>query len=124
MKQSEKVTEKYLVKEMEKIGGQCYKWVSPGRRGVPDRICIFPTSVMICAEIKSEGKPLMPIQVQMHKYLKKLGIAVEVLSTKHEVDRFVLFYSHLTVEYKFTPPQAKSEVNHELLGSNKEVKKS
>jgi hypothetical protein len=34
----EKVIENYLCEEAKKIGGLCYKFTSPGRRGVPDRI--------------------------------------------------------------------------------------
>ena len=30
--------EKYLFDEIKKVNGMCLKWVSPGNKGVPDRI--------------------------------------------------------------------------------------
>lgn len=49
--------ETYLKAEVEKRGGQCYKWVSPGRDGVPDRIILLYGSVYF-REIKTpSGKP-------------------------------------------------------------------
>lgn len=52
----EKEIEAHLVKRMKGIGGECYKWSSPGNRGVPDRICIFPNGVVVFVELKRPGK--------------------------------------------------------------------
>jgi len=42
----ENKVEKYLDKEVSKIGGITRKWVCPGRDGVPDRICFINADVV------------------------------------------------------------------------------
>lgn len=44
---TEKTVEKSLCDLVKRLGGIAYKFVSPGRRGVPDRLCLLP--------IKDEG---------------------------------------------------------------------
>lgn len=44
--------EKYLVDEIEKIGGTAYKFVSPGRLGVSDRIVCYK-GIVVFVEVKS-----------------------------------------------------------------------
>ena len=51
MKESE--IEKILVREVKKLGGRAYKFVSPGNDGVPDRIVIFPNHQPIFVELKA-----------------------------------------------------------------------
>jgi len=53
--ESEKDTEKYLVKQVEAMGGLCRKFTSVGVRGVPDRVCLFPKGITVWIETKSEG---------------------------------------------------------------------
>ena len=45
--------EKKLVREIRKMGGMAYKFVSPGNTGVPDRIVILP-GVITFVELKTE----------------------------------------------------------------------
>lgn len=52
----EKQVEKYLVQQVEKLGGIAYKFKSPQRRSVPDRLCVFPEGVLIFIEVKATGK--------------------------------------------------------------------
>lgn len=87
-KESEKDTERYLAKKVVKNGGQCYKWVSPGVSGVPDRICIFP-HVVAFIEIKSENQSLKPAQVLMHRELYKVTPHVYTVWTKHDVNMVI-----------------------------------
>ena len=47
----EKCIEKHLVKGVKKLGGLCYKFVSPGTQGVPDRIIITAQGRIIFAEL-------------------------------------------------------------------------
>ena len=49
----EKCIEKHLVKGVKKLGGLCYKFVSPGTQGVPDRIIITAQGRIIFAELKT-----------------------------------------------------------------------
>lgn len=48
----EKEIEQKLKKMVERHGGLCLKWVSPGWIGVPDRICILPGGRVIFVELK------------------------------------------------------------------------
>lgn len=55
-----------------------YKWVSPAHRGVPDRIFIFPTGVVLFAEFKSPGKRPTPLQERTISKLVRQGCLVGV----------------------------------------------
>lgn len=44
--------ESYLVRKVKEHGGLCYKFVSPGNPGVPDRIIITPTGKTVYVELK------------------------------------------------------------------------
>ena len=87
--QSEKVTERYLCQRMKEIGCECFKWTSPGVRGVPDRICIFPHGAIYFVELKSEGVKPKAHQLRFAKRLKKVNTPVEFIDTKEEVDNFI-----------------------------------
>ena len=43
--------ERYLVKRVKALGGQCFKWVSPGHAGVPDRIGVLPQGQVFFVEV-------------------------------------------------------------------------
>jgi len=88
-KESEKDTEQYLIKSVEKKGGLCYKWT--GTIGCPDRICIFPEEVIkyIFVETKSEGKPLDPAQKLRHRELHRSGVRVYTVDTKSAIDKLI-----------------------------------
>lgn len=87
----ESVLENRLRYKIELIGGKCYKWVSPGKRGVPDRICLMPGGKVYFVEMKAPNGVLSPIQKKRIKELKSLGFIVEVLASEEDVDRFMLF---------------------------------
>lgn len=89
-KESEKDTERYLVTKVKKAGGQSYKWVSPGVKGVPDRICIFP-HVVVFVETKSEGEDLDPLQKLMHRLLRIVTPHVYKVDTKKDVNNLIQF---------------------------------
>lgn len=55
-----------------------YKWVSPAHRGVPDRIFIFPTGVILFAEFKAPGKKPTPLQERTIMKLIRQGCLVAV----------------------------------------------
>ncbi len=87
--ESEKDTERYLNQEMVKIGGSSFKWVCPSVRGVPDRICIFPSGEVIFVEVKSEGDSPKPHQVRVHGLIRKSGGKVFIVETKNSVDKLI-----------------------------------
>lgn len=85
----ERDIEKYLIKEVANIGGKAFKWISPGNRAVPDRICCFPKGNMILVECKAPGKKPTPLQSKLHKILHLMGHEVVVIDTKEDVDDFI-----------------------------------
>ncbi|MEQ4654734.1 VRR-NUC domain-containing protein [Providencia rettgeri] len=78
----EDVIEKYLVNEVKKAGGIAYKFISPGRRGVPDRIVLLPNGKIIFVECKAPGEKPRPDQLREHARLFALGFHVVVLDRK------------------------------------------
>ena len=54
--------ESYLVRKVKEHGGLCYKFVSPGNPGVPDRIIITPTGKTVYVELKTEIGRLAKVQ--------------------------------------------------------------
>lgn len=74
--------EKHLVSEVQKIGGIAYKFVSPGRRGVPDRLVALPNGKIIFVECKAPGEKPTPYQLREHARLFALGHQVIVLDSQ------------------------------------------
>lgn len=66
----EKTIEKNVCIFIKKLGGIAYKWVSPGRDGVPDRICVMPDGRIIFIELKRPGEKPRPVQLKVHGDLK------------------------------------------------------
>ncbi len=89
-KKREGEVEAYLRKETRRHGGEYRKWVSPGRRGVPDDILILPCCDphVQFVEAKAPGGVPKPHQVREHKRLRKAGAVVHVLDTVEAIDTF------------------------------------
>lgn len=93
-KKSESEIERYLVSRVKGLGGKAYKWVSPGNRGVPDRIVILPWSFhSLFVEVKAEGEKPSAQQRAKHRELKKLNRCVEVVDSFAAVDTFLVLHS-------------------------------
>lgn len=85
----EKEIEKAFRIRVEKADGRCYKFVSPGRRGVPDRLVVMPGRPVWFAELKNADGDLRPEQVREIARLQRLGQRVEVIDSveaAHEVE--------------------------------------
>ncbi|HCR3337270.1 TPA: VRR-NUC domain-containing protein [Morganella morganii] len=78
----EDVIERHLVNEVKKAGGIAYKFVSPGRRAVPDRLVLLPGGKVIFVECKAPGEKPRPDQLREHARLFALGHQVVVLDSK------------------------------------------
>lgn len=85
----ESAIEALLVRAVHQAGGRCYKWVSPGNSGVPDRIVIMPDSRVIFVELKTETGRTSALQDWQIGTLRGLGQAVRVLHGRHEVELFI-----------------------------------
>lgn len=102
-KQSEKDTEAYLCEQVETVlKGIAYKFSSPNRRSVPDRLCILPEGVHFFVEIKSEGKDPSPAQVREINRIAKMQHPVWVARTKRQVDE-VITVVQKTIEQRKMP---------------------
>ena len=75
-------TEKYLK-------GISYKFTSPGRRSVPDRLLIWPMDNHCFVECKAPGKTWTKAQAKQRDKLRKLGHKVYLVSNYEEVDRLI-----------------------------------
>jgi len=85
----EKEIESYLKKEIERRGGLCLKFVSPGVTGVPDRVCVLPGGRVVFVEIKSADGELSPRQEYVIRQIRKRGHDVRVVVGKLGVDELI-----------------------------------
>lgn len=84
-----------LVAVVQKRGGHAYKFTSPGRRNVPDRLCVIPGCVPFWVEVKRVGKEPTAGQDREAKRLRDCGAYVFLLN--HEmVDQLVDHAINLT----------------------------
>lgn len=81
--------ERQLVTAVKKHGGLCYKFVSPGNPGVPDRLVITPEGRVIFVELKTDTGRLAKIQKWQRSEMEKRGAEVRVLYGMEEVKGFV-----------------------------------
>lgn len=87
MKESQ--IESYLVRKVKEHGGLCYKFVSPGNPGVPDRIIITPTGKTIYVELKTDIGRLAKVQKWQRSEMTKRGADVRALFGLDAVKDFV-----------------------------------
>ncbi|MBR0288969.1 MAG: VRR-NUC domain-containing protein [Selenomonadaceae bacterium] len=89
MFQDEKRIERHLVEGVRREGGLCFKFVSPGTAGVPDRLIILPDGRVVFAELKTETGRLSKIQEYTINELKKRNADVRVLYGLQDVKAFL-----------------------------------
>lgn len=87
----ERDVEQYLVRRVKQAGGLAYKFTSPGRRSVPDRLVLWPLGTMEFVELKAPGQKPTPLQAREHKKLRDLGYIVTVLDSKAAVDDWLCY---------------------------------
>lgn len=81
--------EEYLKQQMIALGGECFKFTSPGLKGVPDRICIFPGGKVVFTELKRPGEKPNRMQRAVQKRLKSLKANVDVVDSMEAADAFI-----------------------------------
>lgn len=72
----EATVEARLRRLVERAGGKCLKWVSPGHTGVPDRIILMPGGRVYFAETKAPGEKERARQEYVQRKLRELGFTV------------------------------------------------
>lgn len=80
--------EQHLVKRIRRIGGECFKFVSPGRVGVPDRLVVLPGGEVIWVELKMLHGVVAGPQLRMHKRLRELMQDVQILRSTEAIDKY------------------------------------
>lgn len=84
----ESVIEQALVKKIKSMGGMCEKFVSPGRRSVPDRIVTLASGRIIFVELKAPHKKPSILQERDHAKRRALGAKVLVIDSLEQVRDF------------------------------------
>lgn len=85
----ERDIEKKLLNAVRKMGGEAFKWVSPGNDGVPDRIVMLPGGRLIFVELKADRGRLSPVQKIQIRRIQKLGQDVEVVQGMDGLEEFL-----------------------------------
>ena len=78
-----------LVRMVRAKGGLCYKFVSPGNPGVPDRIVITPGGRTIYVELKPEVGRLAAVQKWQQEEMRQRGAEVRTLKGLDQVRAFI-----------------------------------
>lgn len=78
----ESTVENNLVKKVKAAGGTAYKFTSPGRKAVPDRLVLLPGGRVVFVECKAPGEQPRADQVREHNRLRALGFKVVVLDSQ------------------------------------------
>ena len=94
MGRAENAVETYLHDEVIKRGGTTRKWVSPGRRGVMDRIVFLPQAPVMFVEVKTLGMGLEDHQEREAASLLAVGAHAHItwVAGKAGVDALLAGY--------------------------------
>ena len=84
----EKEIEQHFVWTVERLGGITYKFTSPGRKGVADRIACLPDGSTWFVELKTKGGRLSPLQKMFAADMAALNQKYACLWTKEQVNEF------------------------------------
>lgn len=82
---NEKHIEQALKHAVDELGGLCWKLVSPGTAGVPDRICIYHGRIVF-VELKTPGRSPRPIQRRRIQQLRDHGMNVVVVDSRAGIE--------------------------------------
>lgn len=85
----EKQIEKKVCDYAKSHGMIAFKFSSPGRAAVPDRLFVAPGGVMFFIELKAEGKKPTPAQVREISRLRIMGVAVFVVDNVDDGKRII-----------------------------------
>ncbi len=86
----EKEIERHLIRGVKRMGGLCFKFVSPGTAGVPDRIILTKSGRVIFAELKTDTGVLSKLQKYVIQTMTSRNADVRVLKGMNDVRLFLL----------------------------------
>lgn len=87
-KKREKSIESYFTDKIKSIGGICYKFVSPGNSGVPDRVVLYKGCVAFI-ELKRPGAKPRKLQRLVMQDIIGQGVPAFAINSKEQVDNFI-----------------------------------
>lgn len=93
-KKREKSLESYFMDKVNALGGICYKFVSPGNSGVPDRVVIYKGCVVF-VELKRPGKKPRKLQQLMIEEIRRQGVPAFAVNSKEQIDSLI---ARLTID--------------------------
>ena len=85
----EKIVENHFVWAVERAGGKTYKFTSPGRKGVADRIACLPDGSTWFVELKTKGGRLSVLQKMFMSDMTLLNQNYACLWTTEQIDEFI-----------------------------------
>ena len=85
----EKEIEAYFDWAVQRIGGRTWKFTSPGRKGVADRIACLPDGQTWFVELKTKGGRLSELQKLFELDMMLLRQNYKCIWTKEQVDAFI-----------------------------------
>ena len=85
----EKIVENHFVWAVERAGGKAYKFTSPGRKGVADRIACLPDGSTWFVELKTKGGRLSALQKMFMSDMALLKQNYACLWTIEQVDEWL-----------------------------------
>lgn len=86
----EKIVENHFVWAVERIGGKTYKFTSPSRKGVADRIACLPDGSTWFVELKTKGGRLSVLQKMFMSDMALLKQNYACLWTIEQVDEWLV----------------------------------
>lgn len=72
-----------------KLQGEAYKFKSPNRANVPDRMVLLPGRHVHFVELKAPGEKPNEGQLREHARLSALGFSIVVLDSYDAVDKWI-----------------------------------
>ena len=85
----ESTIEKHLVTQVKALGGMAYKFTSPARRGVADRVVCLPDGQTWFVELKAPGGRLSELQKIFAEDMARMNQRYACLWSKEQVDDFI-----------------------------------
>jgi len=89
---SEKRIESKFKESVKAKGGWAIKLLPFNLNGLPDRIALLPGGKLFFAEIKKPGEVASPLQMSVHKKLRKLGFEVYVIDHVDQIEIILAKY--------------------------------
>jgi len=84
----ERTIESGLRRQIVRLGGLCFKFTSPGTRGVPDRLVIFEGRLYLVELKRPDGEPSQ-VQKAVHRMIEARKVKVWVVKDDETLKTFI-----------------------------------